>query len=114
MGDRIIESENLHEPFSGGSSSNDEADYQNLDHAIPEMKKQTISDKFQEAVAATSLGDEGAFTARSKAFSIGLFGKLQQVIQREKETDTHFLTKLQNGASRESSTFSRFGWKLTC
>ncbi|XVF80484.1 hypothetical protein PTKIN_Ptkin15bG0077600 [Pterospermum kingtungense] len=99
LSDRIIESEDLHEPFSGGSSSNDEADYQNLELAIPEMKKQTISDKFQEAVAATSLGDEGVFTARPKAFSIGLFGKLQQVMQHEKETDTHFLKKVQNGAS---------------
>ncbi|XWS36204.1 hypothetical protein CRYUN_Cryun20dG0065100 [Craigia yunnanensis] len=99
LGDRTIGSEDLHEPFSGGSSSNDKADYQNLELAIPEMKKQTISDKFQEALGATSLSDEGAFIARPKAFSIGLFGKLQQVMQREKETDTHFLKKLQNGAS---------------
>ncbi|XVF32736.1 hypothetical protein REPUB_Repub17cG0108900 [Reevesia pubescens] len=99
LGDRTIESEDLNEPFSGGSSSNDEADYQNLELAIPEVKKQTISDKFQEALGTTSLTDEGVFIARPKAFSIGLFGKLQQVLQREKETDTHFLKNLQNGAS---------------
>ncbi|XP_007050843.2 PREDICTED: uncharacterized protein LOC18613511 isoform X1 [Theobroma cacao] len=99
LGDRSIESEDLHELFSGGSSSNDEDDYQNLELAIPEMKKPTISDKFQEVLGATSLSDEGAFFARPRAFSTGLFGKLQQVMQREKETDTLFLKKLQNGAS---------------
>ncbi|XP_021281336.1 uncharacterized protein LOC110414464 isoform X2 [Herrania umbratica] len=99
LGDRSIESEDLHEPFSGGSSSNDQDDYQNLELAIPEMKKPTISDKFQEALGATSLSDEGAFFARPRAFSTGLFGKLQQVMQSEKETDTLFLKKLQDGAS---------------
>ncbi|OMO63787.1 hypothetical protein CCACVL1_22286 [Corchorus capsularis] len=97
LGDRTIESEELHEPFSGESSSNDEADYQNLELAIPEMKRQTISDKFQEVLGATSLCDEGVFVARPKG--VGLFGKLQQVMQREKETDAHFLKKLLNGAS---------------
>ncbi|OMO81860.1 hypothetical protein COLO4_23399 [Corchorus olitorius] len=99
LGDRTIESEELHEPFSGESSSNDEADYQNLELAIPEMKKQTISDKFQEVLGATSLSDECVFVARPKGFSVGLFGKLQQVMQREKETDAHFLKKLLNGTS---------------
>ncbi|EOX95000.1 Uncharacterized protein TCM_004584 isoform 1 [Theobroma cacao] len=99
LGDRSIESEDLHELFSGGSSSNDEDDYQNLELAIPEMKKPTISDKFQEALGATSLSDEGASFTRPRAFSTGLFGKLQQVMEREKETDTLFLKKLQNGAS---------------
>ncbi|KHG27088.1 Kinetochore Spc25 [Gossypium arboreum] len=99
LGDRTIESEDLNEPFSGGSSSNDEADYQNLKLAIPEIKKPTISDKFQEALGATSLTAEGTFIPRPGAFSTGLFGKLQQIMQQEKETDTHFLMKLQNGAS---------------
>ncbi|TYH57472.1 hypothetical protein ES332_D08G091700v1 [Gossypium tomentosum] len=99
LGDRTIESEDLNEPFSGGSSSNDEADYQNLKLATPEIKKPTISDKFQEALGATSLTVEGIFIPRPGAFSTGLFGKLQQVMQQEKETDTHFLMKLQNGAS---------------
>ena len=45
-----------------------QTDCQNLELAIPEMKKQTISDKFQEALGATSLSDEGAFIARPKAF----------------------------------------------
>ncbi|KAB2016310.1 hypothetical protein ERO13_D08G084100v2 [Gossypium hirsutum] len=99
LGDRTIESEDLNEPFSGGSSSNDEADYQNLKLATPKIKKPTISDKFQEALGATSLTVEGIFIPRPGAFSTGLFGKLQQVMQQEKETDTHFLMKLQNGAS---------------
>ncbi|PPS17137.1 hypothetical protein GOBAR_AA03434 [Gossypium barbadense] len=99
LGDRTIESEDLNEPFSGGSSSNDEADYQNLKLAIPEIKKPTISDKFQEALGATSLTAEGTFIPTPGAFSTGLFGKLQQIMQQEKETDTHFLMKLQNGAS---------------
>lgn len=45
-----------------------QADYQNLKLAIPEIKKQTISDKFQEALGATSLTAEGTFIPRPGAF----------------------------------------------
>ncbi|KAK8614569.1 hypothetical protein V6N13_068369 [Hibiscus sabdariffa] len=106
LGDRTIESEDLYEPFSGGSSSNDEADCRNLKLAIPEIKKHTISDKFQEALGATSLSAEGTSFPRLGAFSTGLFGKLQQVIQKEKETDTYFMTKFQNGATSKNETRS--------
>ncbi|GMJ01081.1 hypothetical protein like AT1G02960 [Hibiscus trionum] len=104
LGDRTIESEDLYEPFSGGSSSNDEADCRNLELAIPEIKKHTISDKFQEALGATSLSAEGTSFPRLGAFSTGLFGKFQQVIQQEKESDTKFMTKLQNGATSKNET----------
>ncbi|KAK8972589.1 hypothetical protein V6N11_082519 [Hibiscus sabdariffa] len=98
LGDRTIESEDLYEPFSCGSSSNDElADCQNLE--LPETKKHTISDKFQEAVGSTSLSAAGTSIPRLGVFSTGLFGKLQQVMQQEKEVDMGFLTKLQIGAT---------------
>ncbi|KAL4308398.1 hypothetical protein GQ457_01G053690 [Hibiscus cannabinus] len=97
LGDRTIESEDLYEPFSCGSSSNDElADCQNLE--LPEIKKHTISDKFQEAVGSTSLSAEDTSIPRLGVFSTGIFGKLQQVMQQEKEIDMGFLTKLQFGA----------------
>ncbi|KAK8636006.1 hypothetical protein V6N13_004716 [Hibiscus sabdariffa] len=106
LGDRTIESEDLYEPFSGGSSSNDEADCRNLKLAIPEIKKHTISDKFQEALGTTSLSAEGTSFPRLGAFSTGLFGMLQQVIQKERETDTYFMTKFQNGATSKNETSS--------
>ncbi|KAK8630772.1 hypothetical protein V6N13_079548 [Hibiscus sabdariffa] len=105
LGDRTIESEDLYEPFSCGSSSNDElADCQNLE--LPEIKKHTISDKFQEAVGSTSLSAEGTSIPRLGVFSTGIFGKLQQVMQQEKEIDMGFLTKLQIGATFKNEASS--------
>ena len=36
----------------------------------------------------------------------GIFGKLQQVMQKEKESDMEFWRKLQAGASANSKTFA--------
>lgn len=91
-----IRSDALPEPIIGDSSSNDEADYQNCKLAIPETKK-TMSDRFQEALGTTSLSNEGVLAAAPKPLGSGLFGRLQQVIQQEKEKDLSFLKKLQNG-----------------
>ncbi|GMI73765.1 hypothetical protein like AT1G02960 [Hibiscus trionum] len=100
LGDSPIESEDLYEPFSGGTSSDDEAGCQNLELVIPEIKKHTISDKFQEALGSTSsLSAEGTSIPRLGVFSTGLFGKLHQVMQQENEIDMDFLTKLQIGAT---------------
>ncbi|KAE8660615.1 Soybean protein regulated by cold-2-like protein [Hibiscus syriacus] len=84
---------------SDESSSNDEADCRNLELAFPEIKNHTISDKFQAALGSTFLSAEGTSIPRLGVFSTGLFGKLQQVMQQEKEIDTDFLTKLLNGAT---------------
>ncbi|KAK9222629.1 hypothetical protein WN944_011065 [Citrus x changshan-huyou] len=96
LGDRTVDCEDL-EPVGSGSSSDNEANYQNPKPAIPEVKRQTIVDRFQEALGTTSR-DEAAFVAVPRSFGVGLFGKLQQVMQSEKETDLEFL-KLQTKAS---------------
>lgn len=41
----------------------------------------------------------------AKFVSIGLFGKLQQVMQSEKERDTEFLKKLQMEANQNGEAF---------
>ncbi|XP_065861305.1 uncharacterized protein [Euphorbia lathyris] len=63
-----------------------------------EMKKQTIADRFQDAFAATSFSNDGGLVSASKLSGIGLFGKLQQVMQSEKGRDADFLTKRLMGA----------------
>ncbi|XWS31693.1 hypothetical protein CRYUN_Cryun23aG0098000 [Craigia yunnanensis] len=74
LGDRAIESEDLHESFSGGSS-NDEADFQNLELAIPEMNNRTISDNFQEALGTNSLSDEGAFIDEPSCITVKIVSR---------------------------------------
>ncbi|KAJ6404232.1 hypothetical protein OIU84_012418 [Salix udensis] len=98
LGDRIIDDEDQPELMASGSSSDDETDHQNINLAGLEMKKQTITDRFQEALAATSVSDEGVIFAAAEPS--------RQVMQTEKERDTEFLKKLQMGASPNSEPCS--------
>ncbi|KAH9793608.1 kinetochore protein [Citrus sinensis] len=66
LGDRTVDCEDL-EPVGSGSSSDNEANYQNPKPAIPEVKRQTIVDRFQEALGTTSR-DEAAFVAVPRSF----------------------------------------------
>ncbi|XP_031258827.1 uncharacterized protein LOC116116925 isoform X2 [Pistacia vera] len=93
--DRAIVTEDLPERMSG--SSDDEANHQNVKTAFPEMKRQTIADRFQEALGATS-NDATALVTVQRTSGVGLFGKLQQVMQSEKLKDMNFLN-LQSRAS---------------
>ncbi|KAJ0111051.1 hypothetical protein Patl1_01047 [Pistacia atlantica] len=93
--DRAIITEDLPERMSG--SSDDEANHQNVKTAFPEMKRQTIADRFQEALGATS-NDTTALVTVQRTSGVGLFGKLQQVMQSEKLKDMNFLN-LQSRAS---------------
>ncbi|KDP28113.1 hypothetical protein JCGZ_13884 [Jatropha curcas] len=97
VGDRIIDNQEQPEGVITESSSDDEVNYQNLNLANQEMKGQTMADRFQEALAATSFSNEGALFMAVKLSGIGLFGKLQKVMQNEKERDADFLKKLQMG-----------------
>ncbi|KAM7274710.1 hypothetical protein ACFE04_016576 [Oxalis oulophora] len=96
LGDRTLGSEDFPEPGAYQSSSDEEASHQALVLAIPEMKKPTISDRFQEALGAASLGDEGSLVAANKPSSLGLFGRLQQIMLTQKERDVVFLSNLQS------------------
>ncbi|XP_062178319.1 uncharacterized protein LOC133883119 isoform X2 [Alnus glutinosa] len=104
LGDRTVDSEDSPESMGSGSSSEDEAKDQKLKVTTPEMKGQTMADRFQEAVGATFLNNEGAIVAVPKPSGIGLFGKLQQLMQSEKERDMDFLKKLQTGSNANDET----------
>lgn len=91
LGDRNIDDEEKPEQVITGSSSDDEvflglncflivcsrlstacsvsifqANYGNLNLANPEMKGQSVADRFQEALAATSLSNDGALVTAAK------------------------------------------------
>ncbi|XP_035551365.1 uncharacterized protein LOC109002257 isoform X3 [Juglans regia] len=99
LGDITVDSEDSPESMDSGSSSEDKARDQKLEVNIPDMKGQTMTDRFQAALGATFLNEEGALVAVPKPSGIGLFGKLQQLMQSEKERDMIFLKKLQTGSS---------------
>lgn len=92
LGDRNIDDDP--EGLDSGSSNDDEDKHQNLKLIIPESKRKTMVDRFQEALGAASTSDEGHLIALPSHSSIGLFGKLQQVMQREKERDVDFSNRL--------------------
>ncbi|KAK2649404.1 hypothetical protein Ddye_016893 [Dipteronia dyeriana] len=81
-------------------TTTEKVNYQNLKLVVPEMNKQTIADRFQEALSATS-SDEAMLVAVPRSSSIGLFGRLEQVLQSEKSIDMDFL-KLQATAKPNS------------
>ncbi|XP_041016799.1 uncharacterized protein LOC121259318 isoform X3 [Juglans microcarpa x Juglans regia] len=99
LGDITVDSEDSPESMDSGSSSEDKARDQKLEVNIPDMKGQTMTDRFQAALGAAFLNEEGALVAVPKPSGIGLFGKLQQLMQSEKERDMIFLKKLQTGSS---------------
>ncbi|KAL5561515.1 hypothetical protein UlMin_031262 [Ulmus minor] len=98
--DRVANSEDSAELVGSGSSSDSETSDKELPLAIPTMKKQTIVDQFQEALGSTSLNEERTLVTVHKPLRSGLFWKLQQVMQSEKERDMDFLKTFQNRASQ--------------
>ncbi|KAF3436414.1 hypothetical protein FNV43_RR23506 [Rhamnella rubrinervis] len=99
LGNRVVTSEDSPELTGSGSSSDDETSDHTLKLAIPETKRQTMVDRFQEALCATSCNDDEALVAVHKPLRVGLFLKLQQVVQSEKERNVQFLKKLQKRTS---------------
>lgn len=95
LGDRLIDSESSHEHLGPESPSDSEADDQILKLDKPEVKRQTLVDRFQEALS------DRALVTVPKTLRIGLFGQLQQVIQSEKESDMEFLKNIENGANQK-------------
>ncbi|PRQ26315.1 hypothetical protein RchiOBHm_Chr6g0293271 [Rosa chinensis] len=93
LGDGTFDIESSPEHLGHGLPSDIKIDDQILKLADPEMKRQTLVDRFQEAMSDRFL------VAVPKTLKSGLFGKLQQVVQSEKETDIEFLKKIQEGAS---------------
>ncbi|CAL9023888.1 unnamed protein product [Prunus brigantina] len=95
LGDRLIDSESFLEHLGPESPSDSEADDQILKLDKPEVKRQTLVDRFQEALS------DRALVTVPKTLRIGLFGQLQQVVQSEKESDMEFLKNIENGANQK-------------
>ncbi|PON96611.1 kinetochore protein [Trema orientale] len=98
LGDRTVNNEySPNRMGSSGSSSDSEMSGKDLELAIPQMKRQAIVDQFHEALGANFLDDNVALHTVPKPPRSGLFWKLQQVMQSEKERDMDFLKKLETG-----------------
>ncbi|KAK2990599.1 hypothetical protein RJ640_019879, partial [Escallonia rubra] len=90
LSDRNMDDDVTPEDFVSGPSSDDE-DHRGLKLIIPEPKTKSMADQFQEALGASSLNDAGVVFALPGQPSTGLYGKLQRVMQSEKERDMEFL-----------------------
>ncbi|WJZ90301.1 hypothetical protein VitviT2T_009453 [Vitis vinifera] len=97
--DRTMQNEDPDEPMASGPSSDDEANMQNTRLNVSEAERKTMADRFHDALGAASVNDEAPLFVVPKPSGTGLFGKLQRVMQSEKERDMNFLKKLQIGAS---------------
>ncbi|XP_056688703.1 uncharacterized protein [Spinacia oleracea] len=91
----IISDEDLCEAVHSGSSTDNEDNAQILELAIVEPGRKTMADKFQEAFDCASVVDRRASFEVPKQSSTGLFGRLQRIMQRQKEQDADFLKKVQ-------------------
>ncbi|KAH7864677.1 hypothetical protein Vadar_032527 [Vaccinium darrowii] len=94
--DNDVPPEDLDTESSSDDGVSPQANVQNLGLIIPESIQKAMSDKFQEAFGATSANEEGPQLA---LHGIGLFGKLQRVMQRQKKTEVDFMKKLEIGPS---------------
>ncbi|XP_024980826.1 uncharacterized protein LOC112517674 isoform X1 [Cynara cardunculus var. scolymus] len=92
------------DPDCLGSDSSDEdkfpVNHQIQEPAMPDSRQKTIADQFQEALGAAATNEEGNINAVPRQTSFGLFGKLQRIIQSEKERDSYFLNQLQKEGFR--------------
>ncbi|XP_057431161.1 uncharacterized protein LOC130724019 isoform X2 [Lotus japonicus] len=100
--DKVVEREDSPEPLDSGSSSDNEVDDQQVKMNSPRKKMQTMADRFQEALGSSSVINEASHVGALNSLSTGIFGKLQQVMQKEKESDMDFWKKLQAGARPDS------------
>ncbi|CAI0424829.1 unnamed protein product [Linum tenue] len=92
-----IDSNHESDQLSLGSSSDEEVAHRDRELFNP-VKKETIMDRFEEALATATFSNEGSLFLGSKQSSYCLFGKLQLLIQSEKGRDASFMKKLQMGS----------------
>lgn len=89
-GKDIISDEEPCEVMDSGSSTDNEDKTQNPELAVVEYKRRTMADKFQEAFGSSVDDGRSSFGVLSKSSSNGVFGRLQQVLQRQKEREMEF------------------------
>ncbi|XP_057721329.1 uncharacterized protein LOC130935552 isoform X2 [Arachis stenosperma] len=100
--DMIADSEDSPDLVDSGSSSDNEESNQHMRITFYGKKTQTMADRFQEALGTSSVIAEGTHVGVHNSSRAGIFGKLQQVMQTEKERDLDFWKKLQSGARPDS------------
>ncbi|OVA15008.1 hypothetical protein BVC80_949g14 [Macleaya cordata] len=111
LGDKILDNEDPAEPMDSDTSSEDEAvkfllqaNGQNqMKLASQETKGQTMADRIHKALDATAVNDGGSLFATSKQTGMGYNGRLQQIMQTEKERHVEFLKQSQ-GMSMHDET----------
>lgn len=92
----VVDSEDSPEPVDSGSSSDNEETDQHMRITFPVKKMQTMADRFHNALGTSSVITESVGAHNS--LRTGIFEKLQQAMQKEKERDIDFSKKLQAGA----------------
>ncbi|CAI9778490.1 unnamed protein product [Fraxinus pennsylvanica] len=90
-GDRSMDGDDLIEALGNRMSSDDEENPQSVKSNIP---SRTMVDQFQEAFGTVPVSDERPHLVLPRPLGCGLFGRLQQVIQSEKERDSEYLKNL--------------------
>ncbi|XP_021763099.1 uncharacterized protein LOC110727840 [Chenopodium quinoa] len=96
LGKDLVSDEDPCEVMHSGSSTDNEDNAQNLALAIVESGRKSMADKFQEAFDCASVVDKRPSFTTLKQSSTGLFGRLQHIMQHQKEQDGDFLKKVQN------------------
>lgn len=98
LGSRILDNEDPPEFLGGGMSSEDEDKaHNNLSFATQKIKGQTMTDLFQEAFSKST--EEEPLLPIIKQSRSGFHGRLQQVLQIEKDRNLEFLKKSQTECS---------------
>ncbi|XP_022847277.1 uncharacterized protein LOC111369833 isoform X1 [Olea europaea var. sylvestris] len=90
-GDGRMDGDDLIEALGNRLSSDDEGNPQSFKSNIP---CRTMVDQFQEAFGTVPVNDERPHLVLPRLLGGGLFGRLQQVIQSEKERDSEYLKNL--------------------
>ncbi|XP_056170278.1 uncharacterized protein LOC115673682 [Syzygium oleosum] len=93
------------EAVDSRSPSEDENNFDELKLPAVYFKQQSMADCIQQVLDYTPLDSASALITVPKSLGFGLFGRLQQVMQIEKESEQEFLKNLQAGASASRSGF---------
>ncbi|XP_020089548.1 uncharacterized protein LOC109711064 isoform X3 [Ananas comosus] len=112
LGDRDIDDDDPLEYVDGEASAEDEVilnidvDQQDLNLASQKIRGQTMTDLFQDAFTASAL--EEPMVQAAKFSGAGYYGRLQRVMQIEKDRHLEFLKQSRGGQS-SSNFIKMFG-----
>ncbi|KAF9604484.1 hypothetical protein IFM89_006806 [Coptis chinensis] len=109
---RFLDSGDPPEPLDSSTSSDEEDakfqlqvfDENLLNIGNQEVNEQTMAHRFQEALDAAAIGDQGMLLAKCKQTGLGYHASLQQVMQTEKERQMEFLKQSHAGIHGDKAT----------